>query len=247
MFPEDLKMSKVLMKSAFTVGLLIMLMAVPVYGASVNKSIKIEAGSESDGATTVNGSISVGEGSVVTGTLKTVNGKIRVGENSTVESAVTVNGSLSISNDVSSNNLTTVNGSVSVGENSTVGGEIDTVNGRISLEKGSEVGAGVGNVNGDIELVASTVGGNVSTVNGNVDLSDASVIKGDLIIEKPSMWSFGSNNRMPEIVIGPGSEVQGTIRLEREVKLYISDSAKVGGVECEMSISDAVRFSGEHP
>ena len=51
-------MSKALIKSAFTVGLLVMLMAVPVYGASVNKSIRIDAGSEADGATTVNGSIS---------------------------------------------------------------------------------------------------------------------------------------------------------------------------------------------
>jgi hypothetical protein len=35
--------------------------------------------------------------------------------------------------------------------------------------------------------------------------------------------------------------------LEREVKLYISDSAEVGGVEGKMSMSDAVRFSGDHP
>jgi hypothetical protein len=37
-------MSKALIKSVFTVGLLIMLMAVSVYGASVNKSIEIDAG-----------------------------------------------------------------------------------------------------------------------------------------------------------------------------------------------------------
>ena len=248
MFRGVMKMSKVLLKSAFTVGLLIMLMAVPVYGASVNKSIKIDAGSESDGATTVNGSISVGEGSVVTGTLQTVNGKIRVDDNSTIEDASTVNGRLSISDDVKSHNLETVNGSVSVGENSTVAGDVEAVNGGIRLERGSEVAKGVGNVNGDIVLVASEVGGNVSTVNGDVDLSDGSIVKGDLIVEKPGKWSFGnSNNRMPEIVIGPGSEVRGTIRLEREVKLYISESAKVGGVEGEMSMSDAVRFSGQHP
>lgn len=241
-------MSKVLVKSAFTVGLLIMLMAVPVYGASVNKSIKVDAGSESDGATTVNGSISVGEGANVTGTLKTVNGKIRVDENSTIEDAVTVNGSLSISDNVKAGNLTTVNGSVSVGEKSTVGGEVGAVNGRIKLESGSSVAQDVGNVNGDIDFQGSEVGGNVQTVSGNVDLSDGAVIKGDLIIEKPSMWSWGEKkSRTPEIVIGPGSRVEGTIRLEREVKLYISDSAEVGGVEGEMSMSDAVRFSGDHP
>ncbi|MDH3613045.1 MAG: hypothetical protein OEU90_13410 [Gammaproteobacteria bacterium] len=241
-------MSKALVKSAFTVGLLIILMAVPVYGASVNKSIKVAAGSESDGATTVNGSISVGEGAVVTGTLKTVNGKIRVDENTTIEDAVTVNGSLGIADGVKADNLSTVNGSVSVGEDCTVDGEIGTVNGRIKLEKGSKVAQDVGNVNGDIELAGSEVGGNVKTVSGNVDLSEAAVIKGDLIIEEPSMWSFGNkSSRVPEVVIGPGSAVEGTIRLEREVKLYISESAKVGGVEGEMSMSDAVRFSGDHP
>ena len=71
-------MSKALVKSAFTIGLLVLLMTVPVYGASVNKSVSIAAGSESDGATSVNGSISVGEGATVTGSLNTVNGKIRV-------------------------------------------------------------------------------------------------------------------------------------------------------------------------
>ena len=72
-------------------------MAVPVYGANINKSIKIDSASESDGATTVNGSISVAEGSVVTGTIQTVNGKISVGDNSTIEDAVTVNGRLFVS------------------------------------------------------------------------------------------------------------------------------------------------------
>jgi predicted acyltransferase (DUF342 family) len=241
-------MSKALIKSAFTVGLLIMLMSVPVYGAGINKSIKIGAGSESDGATTVNGSISVGAGSVVTGTLKTVNGRIRVDENSTIEDAVTVNGSLPIADDVKADNLTPVNGSVSVGTSSTVAGDVGAVNGRIKLEKGTTVRQDVGNVNGDIEFEGSEVGGNVKTVSGDVDLSDGAVIKGDLIIERPSMWSFGDGKtRMPVIVIGPGSAVEGTIQLEREVKLFVSTSAEVGGVEGEMSMSDAVRFSGDHP
>jgi predicted acyltransferase (DUF342 family) len=241
-------MSKALIKSAFTVGLLVMLMAVPVYGASVNKSIKIDAGSEADGATTVNGSISVGEGGVVTGTLQTVNGKIRVGDDSTIEDAQTVNGSLSISDGVKSDDLSTVNGSVSVGENATVNGEIEAVNGSITVEKGSKVTDSVGNVNGAIELQGSEVGGNISTVNGDIDLSDAAVVMGDLIVEKPNSWGFGNkNSRKPKIIIGPGSEVRGTIELEREVELYISETAKVGSVEGVMSMNDAVRFSGERP
>ena len=69
-------MSKFMIKSAFTIGLLTMLLALPVYGASVNKSIKIDPGAESGGESSVNGSITVGEGATVTGSLNTVNGKI---------------------------------------------------------------------------------------------------------------------------------------------------------------------------
>jgi hypothetical protein len=243
-----MKMSKILVKSVFTIGLLVMLMAVPVYGASINKSIKIDAGSESDGATSVNGSITVGAGAVVSGTLKTVNGKIRVDENSEIEDAATVNGSLTLYDKVKARDLDTVNGSISVGAGGVVNGEIGAVNGRIKLEKGTTVERDVGNVNGSIELEGSEVGGNVTTVNGNVDLSDAAVIKGNLIIEKPNSWNFSDKkSKLPEVVIGPGSVVEGSIVLEREVKLYISESAKVGGVEGEMSMSDAIRFSGDHP
>ena len=41
--------------------------------------------------------------------------------------------------------------------------------------------------------------------------------------------------------------MEGVIKLEREVKLYISENAEVGGVEGVMSMDDAVRFSGKRP
>ncbi len=241
-------MSRVLVKSAFTVGLLLMLLAVPAVGASVNKSIKIEAGSESDGASSVNGSVTVGAGAVVTGTLKTVNGKVRIAEDARIERASTVNGSLSVGENVRAEDLSTVNGSISVGEKSTVSGAVEAVNGRITVEQGASVGQNVGNVNGDIRLEGSEVGGDVNTVSGDVDLSDGAVVRGNLLIEKPSMWSWGEKkSRMPTVTIGPGSRVEGKIILEREVKLYISETAEVGGVEGEMSMSDAVRFDGKRP
>jgi DUF4097 and DUF4098 domain-containing protein YvlB len=241
-------MSKVLIKSVITITFLAMLMAVPVYGASVNKSIKVAAGGESSGESSVNGSITVGEGAVVTGSLGTVNGAIRVGGNAQVEEVETVNGSLTIGSGVKSGELSTVNGAIEIGADTKVDGAIEAVNGRISLQTGSSVSGYVENVNGTISLVGSEIGGNLSTVNGDIDLSDASVIKGDIIVEKPGGWSFGWNkSRTPEITIGPGSRVDGKIRLEREVKLFISDTAKVGGVEGEMSMDDAIRFSGKRP
>jgi len=241
-------MNRILAKSAFTVGLLALLLAVPVYGASVNKSVKIPDGTESGGESSVNGSITVGSDATVTGSLNTVNGRIRIGANSSIGNAHTVNGSIDLDDGVVADTLETVNGSISVGGNATVSGDIEAVNGRISLEKGTRVEQNVSNVNGSILLESSRVGGDVSTVSGDVELADASQVSGDIIVEKPSMWSFGNNkSREPEIVIGPGSKVVGVIRVEREVKLYISETAEVGGVEGVITMDNAVRFEGERP
>jgi len=241
-------MNKVLLKSAFTIGLLAMLLAVPVYGATVNKSITVPAGGESDGESSVNGSITVGDGAVVTGGLHTVNGSIKVGANARIESAETVNGSVTIGDGVVGTSFETVNGSIRVGTDVNATGDLETVNGKISAKSGSTITGGAENVNGSIILEGSEIGGDVSTVTGNVNLSDGATIKGDLIIEKPSSWSFGNKKKkIPEIVIGPGSTVAGVIRVEREAKLFISETASVGGVEGIMTMDDAVRFSGDRP
>ena len=239
---------KVMTKTMFTVGLLVLLMAVPAFGATINKSVKIEAGGESSGATSVNGSITVGENAVVTGGVKTVNGSIRVDSGARIESASTVNGGVKIADNVQSDDLSTVNGSIKVGESATVSGEIEAVNGRINVEKGTTVSRSVSNVNGQIELSGAEVGTDVSTVTGDVKVVDGTVVKGDLIVEKPSNWGWGnSKNRKPRIVVGPGSTIEGVIVLEREVELYISETANVGGVRGVMSMDDAVRFSGDSP
>lgn len=246
--PKGLKIMKIMTKAVFTVGLLIVLMAVPAFGASINKSIKVEAGGESSGATSVNGSVTVGENAVVTGDVKTVNGAVRVDAGARIEDASTVNGSLRIGESVQADNLFTVNGSIKVGETATVAGEIEAVNGQITVKKGSTVAEDVSNVNGQINLVGTEVGGDVSTVNGDVNIVEGSVVEGDLIIEKPNNWGFGnSKKRKPRVVIGPGSTVKGVIELEREVELFISETASVGGVKGVMSMDDAVRFSGDNP
>ncbi len=239
---------KTMTKTIFTVGLLALLMVVPAFGASINKSIKIEAGGESSGATSVNGSISVGSDAVVTGGLKTVNGTIRVDSGASIENASTVNGGVRLAANVQADNLSTVNGSVRVGESATVDGEIEAVNGRITVEKGSTVADSVSNVNGQIELSGAGIGGNVSTVSGDISVVDGTVVDGDLVVEKPNNWGWGKSKiRKPRVVIGPGSTIKGVIELEREVDLYISETAKVGDVKGVMSMDDAVRFSGDKP
>ena len=241
-------MAKTITKTAFTIGLLVLLMAVPALGATLNKSVKIEAGGESDGATSVNGSITIGADAVVSGDVQTVNGSIRVDSGARIQDASTVNGGVRLADGVHADNLSTVNGSIKVAESVTVDGEIEAVNGRINVEKGSTVENDVSNVNGKIALTGAEVGGDVTTVNGDIDVVGGSVVKGNLIVEKPNNWGFGKNKtRKPRIVIGPGSSVKGEIELEHEVELFISASAEVGGVTGVMSLDDAVRFSGDSP
>ena len=64
-------------------ALLAVMVAVPA-AASINKSIRIDAGATADGASSVNGSITVGNGAVVTGDVDTVNGTIRIEDNAQV-------------------------------------------------------------------------------------------------------------------------------------------------------------------
>lgn len=223
-----------------------MVIGAPALAASLNKSINLGDNSENDGQSSVNGSITVGDNSIVNGSLSTVNGTVRVGENTRLKDAETVNGSIRIGTGSTVDDVESVNGTVRIGEQVTVGGQVEVVNGKISLDKGTRVADGVGNINGEISVAGAEIGGNISTVNGDVTLSDEAILRGDLLVEKPG-WGNRGSNRKPKVIIGPGSEVVGSIVLEREVDLFISESAKVGGVSGVMSLDDAVRFSGRNP
>jgi hypothetical protein len=233
--------------AAWSAALVALLLMAPAYGLNLNKSVNVDAGSKTGGQSSVNGSISVGRGAIIDGSLETVNGSIRVDEDVTLEDAETVNGTIRIASGSSADDVTSVNGAIRLGENVSIGGEIDVVNGKISLDKGTTVTDGVSNVNGEISLSGAEVGGNLSTVNGDVSLNDGATLRGDLIVERPGGWGWNDNKRLPKVIIGPNSKVLGNIVLEREVELYISNSAEVGGVTGEMSLDDAVRFSGDRP
>ena len=239
-------------KTALSIGLIILLtlpLALPASAGSVNKSIRIDAGATVDEASSVNGSVTVGDGATVTDEVSTVNGTIRVGENAVLGDVSTVNGALKIGSGVRAESLGTVNGAIDVDRDAAIDGDVETVNGSIEIAANGAVGGDVSNVNVRIEVVAGEIGRDLSTVNGDVYLDDGTVLRGNLLVEKPGGWGWNrdSNKRKPTIVIGENSKVLGTIRLEREVELYISDSAEVGGVEGEMSMADAVRFSGNRP
>lgn len=237
-------MTRIANRYAVLAALFTLLLALPAE-ASVNKSITIAAGETADGATTVNGRVTVGAGATVTGEVSTVNGSVRIEEGATVADAETVNGSLHVADKVRSRSLSTVNGAIDIASDVVVDGHVGAVNGRIKVGGGSKVANDLGTKNGDIELTGSEIGGDVSTINGDIELADGAVVMGDVVVEKPGGWS--NSRGTPRVVIGPGSRVEGVIRLEREVKLYISESAEVGGVEGEMTLDDAVRFSGNRP
>lgn len=240
-------MDRVFECGARVLGTALLILTIPAQG-SINKDIRVEAGSAADGATSVNGSILVGDSASVSGKLTTVNGSIDVGRDATIKNAGTVNGSIQVGSNTSTEDLETVNGAIEIADNVKVNGEVSAVNGRIRVAANGSVARSLSNVNGQIELSGSRVAGDVSTVSGNVELSDGASIGGDLVIEESRGFTRGNRDaRKPKVIIGPGSRVDGVIRAEREIDLYISDRAQVGGVEGKLSMADAVRFSGNRP
>jgi DUF4097 and DUF4098 domain-containing protein YvlB len=193
------------------------------------------------GASTVNGSVTVPPG-LQSGAVETVNGSIDIGDNATVSTGSTVNGSIRVGAHARADSLSTVNGAVTLGEGAQVAHGVRTVNGGLILKNSADVAGGLRNVNGHIALTAAHVAGGLRTVSGNIDLAGGSHVEGGILVEQASGW-FNWNGSKPRIVIGPGAVVQGELRFERPVQLYVSDTASVGPIIG----ATAIHFSGEHP
>jgi DUF4097 and DUF4098 domain-containing protein YvlB len=195
-----------------------------------------------DSISKVNGGIRI-EASQNVGDLSTVNGSIEVGEGAHAQEVETVNGSVQLQPRVVAESVETVNGSVRVAAEAQVLESAETVNGRITLDKRTQIGGSISTVNGDLTLDESRVEGELKTVNGDITVGADSRVGGGILVEKPHGWSHGSNKTIPKIVIGPRAVVEGTLRFEREVKLYVSRSATIGKVEG----ATPVMFDGEAP
>jgi hypothetical protein len=191
----------------------------------------------------VNGSIDADAGKAY-GNLETVNGSIRIATGAVTGSAETVNGSIRGADNIHSGGLTTVNGSIHLGTRAQVAGGIETVNGGIFVDRGGQVARDVTTVIGAIGLVESAVDGGIDTVIGDVTVGVDSHVKGGIKVHKPGAnWfpiSFGKR-QPPRIIIGPRASVDGPLVFEREVKLFVHDSARIGPV----TGATAVRYSGE--
>ena len=194
----------------------------------------------------VTGSITVGAGEH-RGDLKTVNGSIRAGQGAVVGNAHTVNGSITFESQATAVEAKTVNGSVTLEDGARVSGRIVTVNGSLTLGRGAEVTEGLTNVNGAIHVGAAHVGGDISTVNGGMDIGPDAHVDGGITVHRSHQSgdsdSDSDHHEPPRIVIGPGSVVKGTLKFEREVKLYVSDRATIGTVEG----ATPIKFSGDRP
>lgn len=191
----------------------------------------------------VNGSI-VAEAGRTYGELDTVNGGIRVERGAVAESAETVNGGISLEEDAQVETAETVNGGIKLGPGAAISGDASTVNGGIRLDEGGRIGGRVSTVNGMIELDRAQIDRGIGTVNGDITVGEGSIVRGGILVEKPNVgWFNWGTRRKPRIVIGPNATVEGELRFEHEVELYVSDSAMVG----KITGATAKTFSGDTP
>lgn len=202
---------------------------------------------DADGVTSidkVNGSIDAVAGQRY-GALETVNGAIHIADGVQTGNATTVNGSIKVGDQARTGDVTTVNGSIHLGVRVQAGGALETVNGGIFVDRGGQVGKGVTTVNGAIGLVGTDVGGGIDTVNGDITVGVDSHVHGGIKVEKQgTSWlpiTFGKRTP-PRIIIGPNAVVDGPLVFEREVKLYVHASARVGSIRR----AAPVRFEGAH-
>jgi hypothetical protein len=196
----------------------------------------------SDGSTKINGSIHVSVGKPP-GAVATVNGSIHIDDNAAITSATTVNGGVHLGDHATATSLNSVNGSIVLGADAHVSGSASSVNGELELKNGSEVSGALSNVNGQITLDGAHVGGGIKTVNGSMNITGASHVEAGILVEKPSGNGLQILHDVPRIVIGPGATVQGELRFERTVHLYVSDKATIGTVTGATPIS----FTGDSP
>lgn len=189
----------------------------------------------------VNGAITAEAGQAY-GDLGTVNGGIQLERGASAKDVETVNGGVTADDAVTASEVSTVNGSIRFGRDGRISRNLETVNGGIFIDRGSRVGGDISTVNGAIGLVGTAVQGGIETVNGDVTVGADSRVARGIRIEKPK-GNFGLNfgkHKIPRVVVGPNAVVEGPLVFEREVKLYVHASARIGSV----SGANAVRYDG---
>ena len=225
----------------------------------INGTLRVDDGRSCGDASTVNGAILVGEHASIR-SAHTVNGRIVLGANSVAESLGTVNGSISVGTGSHVNGgASTTNGAISIGSETHVSGALKAHNGSIVLGSSADISGQVSTINGGIRLFAAHVGEGIETVSGAIELGSHSKIEGGIWVRSSEGWAARScqagligkmirylalGSCEPQlVVIGPDVVVQGTLRFDHPVRLYVNKSAQIGPVEG----AQAIPFSGERP
>lgn len=192
----------------------------------------------------VNGGITAEAGQTY-GDLSTVNGGIDLESGAKVEDVETVNGGIEAGDDVGARSVATVNGGIRFGQRARIEGAVETVNGGIFIDRGGNVRRDIATVNGAIGLVDTDLGGGIETVNGDITVGVGSHVRGGIHVEKPGKnWGIRwGKPKVPRIVIGANTVVEGRLLFERDVKLYVHESARIGSV----SGATAQRYSTAAP
>jgi len=168
----------------------------------VNGGITAESGQTYGDLNTVNGGIHIHDGAIVD-TAETVNGGIDIGDNAKVGSADAVNGAIAV--------LERVKCGSPVGFRSRYGGDVESHNGTITVQQ-------------------TEVTGRLHTINGDITVGAKSHVRNGIWLEKPKGWNWSGKSRIPRIVIGPNAVVDGELRFERQVELFVHPTAKIGAV-----------------
>ncbi len=180
----------------------------------VNRSVIIEDGRRVNDVWSTNGRVVIEDGAMARN-VRTTNGRVVIGGSNTRVA-----------------DITTVNGRISGDYGGQIAGDVEAVNGRVDFTNAA-IGRSVKTANGHINLYSVTVGENVETRNGDVRLENT-IIENDLIIKKrrlPGLLELLSWNWMDqEVVIGPGSEIKGTLVARNEITLYVHESATINNV-----------------
>jgi hypothetical protein len=197
--------------------------------------------SAGDSYNTINGSVHVAAGKPAEA-ASTINGSVTIDEDAAVESVGTINGSIHVGARAAAKSLTTVNGSITVNEAAHTA-YIKSVNGNLTIKDGAEVGGGLTTVNGKIGVHAAHIAGRISNVEGDIAILGTARVDGGILVEKHRGFTISVHSGDPTIIIGPGAQVLGELRFERNVHLFVSDRATIGPV----TGATVVTFSGDSP
>ena len=200
------------------------------YAATLMFAVSAVALGASENMSRINGSLRVEAGRQA-GDVSTVNGSITLETGTSAREVETVNGSVRLESHAAARSLETVNGGVVLEEGAQVSEGVRAVNGRLTLRQGARVGGRLENVNGEFRLEGAAVGAGIETVNGDVFVGAGSRVDGGIHVRESRGWGRRKASSNPEITVESGAVVNGPLRFEREVDLYVGDGAVIGPIE----------------